>query len=379
MLNSVPFDVSVIGGGLAGLTFAIQCAQAGCRVILFEKNKYPFHKVCGEYISNESRPFLERLGVPVAELQLPNIDTLQLSANSGRQYEFPLPRGGFGVSRFLLDNLLYEIALQKGVLVCAGTTVHDVQFLDEQFIIRSSSGEFTSRLSVGSFGKRSNLDVKWKRSFLGQKSASLTNFIGVKYHVDYPHESNVIALHNFPNGYCGISQIEENKSCLCYLTTAENLRNHQNDIGRMERENLSSNPRLKQIFTEARFLYTQPLVISQVNFRKKTQVEGHMLMLGDSAGLITPLCGNGMTMAVHSAQLAFQCVRSYLKNECNREQMEHRYVQQWQAIFSKRLLTGRVVQQLMGAGRFTGLFLNTMKRFPHLAQAVIKSTGSDSF
>lgn len=379
MLNSVPFDVSVIGGGLAGLTFAIQCAQVGYRVVLFEKNKYPFHKVCGEYISNESRPFFERLGVPVFELQLPNIDTLQISANSGRQYEFPLPRGGFWVSRFLLDNLLYEVALQKGVLVYTGTTVHDVQFLDEQFTIRTSSGDFVSRLSVGSFGKRSNLDVKWKRSFLGQKSEPLTNFIGVKYHVDYPRESNVIALHNFPNGYCGISQIEENKSCLCYLTTAENLHNHQNDIGRMERESLSSNPRLKKIFAEARFLYTQPLVISQVSFRKKTQVEGHMLMLGDSAGLITPLCGNGMSMAMHAAQLAFQSVRAYLKNECTREQMEQRYVQQWQATFSKRLLTGRVVQRFMGAGRSTGLFLNTMNRFPGLAQAVIKSTGSDFF
>lgn len=377
MSDSNLYDVSVVGGGLAGLTFAIQCAQAGYRVVLFEKNQYPFHKVCGEYISNESRPFLERLGVPIGKLRLPEIDTLQLSAVNGQLVEFPLPRGGFGVSRFQLDNLLYQLALQTGVTVFTGTKVLDVNFLNNRFTTQTTSGLYSSQLSVGGFGKRSNLDIKWKRSFLGQKSASLTNFIGVKYHVTHTQESNVIALHNFPDGYCGISRIEENKSCLCYLTTAENLRKHQNNIGRMERESLSINPQLAKIFAEAQFLYEQPQVISQVNFRKKTQVENHMLMLGDSAGLITPLCGNGMSMAMHAAQLAFRGVNAYLKYECSRDQLEKRYVQQWQTTFSKRLLTGRVVQRFMGGSRLTGLFLTTMNQFPGLAQAVIRSTGSD--
>jgi flavin-dependent dehydrogenase len=52
----------IAGGGLAGLALSIQCAQAGYRTVLFEKEKYPFHKVCGEYISFESWNFLEELG-----------------------------------------------------------------------------------------------------------------------------------------------------------------------------------------------------------------------------------------------------------------------------------------------------------------------------
>jgi flavin-dependent dehydrogenase len=54
------FDIGVIGGGLAGLSFAILCADAGYSVALFEKEEYPFHKVCGEYISLESYDFLQR-------------------------------------------------------------------------------------------------------------------------------------------------------------------------------------------------------------------------------------------------------------------------------------------------------------------------------
>ena len=52
-------DIIIIGGGLAGLTSAIQLARAGLSVLLLEKHSYPLHKVCGEYVSNEVRPFLE--------------------------------------------------------------------------------------------------------------------------------------------------------------------------------------------------------------------------------------------------------------------------------------------------------------------------------
>lgn len=65
------YDVSIIGGGLGGLSLAIQLADAGYRVILFERKKYPFHRVCGEYISMESWDFLQRLGVPLHELRPP--------------------------------------------------------------------------------------------------------------------------------------------------------------------------------------------------------------------------------------------------------------------------------------------------------------------
>ena len=52
------YDCAIIGGGLAGLCLAIQLAKNGHKIILFEKNQYPFHKVCGEYISMESWEFL---------------------------------------------------------------------------------------------------------------------------------------------------------------------------------------------------------------------------------------------------------------------------------------------------------------------------------
>ncbi len=64
------FECAIVGGGLAGLCLAIQLADRGISVVLFEKNRFPFHKVCGEYISMESWPFLESLGLPLAEMEI---------------------------------------------------------------------------------------------------------------------------------------------------------------------------------------------------------------------------------------------------------------------------------------------------------------------
>ena len=72
------YDVAVVGGGLAGLTLSIQSSKAGFKTILFEKENYPFHKVCGEYISLESLPFLKQIGLTVEEFNLPFIKKLQL-------------------------------------------------------------------------------------------------------------------------------------------------------------------------------------------------------------------------------------------------------------------------------------------------------------
>ena len=91
--NQQQYDIAIIGGGLAGLTLSIQCANAGYKTILFEKEQYPFHKVCGEYVSNESWNFLESLGLPLSKMDLPKIDQLGVSSTKGFMLETPLKMG----------------------------------------------------------------------------------------------------------------------------------------------------------------------------------------------------------------------------------------------------------------------------------------------
>ena len=373
------FNAIIIGGGLAGLSLSIQLAKAGFAVALFEKEQYPFHKVCGEYISMESWNFIETLGLPLAQMQLPIIKKLVVTAPGGNLLQQSLPLGGFGISRYTLDNQLKNIAAQNGVKVLENCRVDEVIFGNDQFTITAGSNQYYCKVCCGSFGKRSNLDVKWGRNFINKKSNKLNNYIGVKYHIKTEFAIDQIALHNFKDGYCGISAIEEGKYCLCYLTNAANLKANNNSIAAMEKNVLHKNKYLKKIFENSEFLYQSPVTISQISFNKKTQIENHLLMLGDAAGLITPLCGNGMSMALHSSKIASSYIIEFLNNNISRSAMEESYLVHWKKTFQKRLKYGRLIQSLFGKEWATNIFVSTMKRLPWVTKQLIKQTHGNPF
>jgi flavin-dependent dehydrogenase len=379
MTDQKKYDTAVIGGGLAGLSLSIQLARLGYSVALFEKEQYPFHKVCGEYISLESWNFIEDLGLPLSDLQVPIINKLIVTAPNGKKLEQDLPLGGFGISRYKMDAALKDIAVANKVSLFDNCKVTDVIFEEDEFRLQTTKGTFISRTCCAGFGKRSNLDVKWNRGFVNQKPNKLNNYIAVKYHIKTSFPVDSIALHNFRNGYCGISKIEEDKYCLCYLTNAENLKTSNNSIEAMEKNILQKNPHLQKIFAGSEFLYKSPVTISQISFGKKTQVEDHILLMGDAAGMITPLCGNGMSMALHGSKIAAEHIQQFLSGTINREAMEAAYTRQWRSTFNKRLRTGRWIQSMFGKVWVTNLFISVMKKFPKLTKLLIQQTHGDPF
>ena len=379
MQDDITYDLAIVGGGLAGLALSIQTAKQGYKVILFEKEQYPFHRVCGEYISLESWNFLESLGVDLRALNISHIKKLRVSDINGNSFEQELPLGGFGISRYKLDHILAEIAKQSGVVVYEQTRVNDIRFLNDVFTIESSKSDFRAKVVAAGYGKRSNLDVKWKRPFILAKKNKLNNYIGIKYHVRYNFPGDLIALHNFKKGYCGISKVEGDKYCLCYLTNADNLQSSGNDIKKMEKTILSVNPHLKKIFEECEMIMEEPVIISQISFDKKSLIEDHVLMIGDAAGMITPLCGNGMSMALHASKIAGEQIKDFLKGTISRESMEKKYSANWNKLFAARLRTGRMLQRLFDSQWLTTLMIKLGKLFPGLIRALIKKTHGHPF
>lgn len=368
------YDVAIIGGGLAGLSLSIQLVNAGYSVALFEKEKYPFHRVCGEYISMESWNFLKNLGYPLSDMDLPLIKKLLVSAPDGTFIEQDLPLGGFGISRYKIDYEIARLAQSKGVHLLEEKKVTNIIFNEESFNIHCSRLQYQAKVVCGAFGKRSNLDIKMKRAFAGKKNGLLNNFIGVKYHIKTDFPADTIALHNFRDGYCGISRIEGDKYCLCYLTTAKNLRMNDNSLPCLEEKVLQKNPFLKKIFQQSRIIYQAPLTISQISFENKLQVENHVLMVGDAGGMITPLCGNGMSMALHASKIAAELTIRFLSATITRQQLEENYVEQWNKLFKKRLHTGRIIQRLFGKEWITNVFITMMKPFPKFVSYLIRQT-----
>ncbi|HLI92376.1 MAG TPA: FAD-binding protein, partial [Puia sp.] len=173
--GSAPYDVIIAGGGLAGLALSIQLAKAGYSVALFEKENYPFHKVCGEYISLESWNFLQELGLPLSDWNLPVIRHVMVSAPNGLFVRQELPLGGFGLSRYKLDAALAEIARGCGVALRESVKVTEMRVEGSVVAVGTSAETHFSKLACAGFGKRSNLDIKWRRPFTQKRPDRINN------------------------------------------------------------------------------------------------------------------------------------------------------------------------------------------------------------
>jgi flavin-dependent dehydrogenase len=369
-------EVVIIGGGLAGLIASIRLARWDFACTVIEKKKYPFHKVCGEYISNETVPFLRNEGLYPEIFSPTQISQFQLSSVSGRSTTLPLDLGGFGISRYRFDHFLFEKAKEAGVEFLLDTEVETVDFTGNGFDVRTASQSLNPAIVIGAFGKRSKLDHQLDRNFFKRSSP----YVGVKYHVRTQHPGNLIALHNFRGGYCGISNVEEGKTNLCYLTHRDNIKKFKS-IREMERAVLYENPHLRAIFENSEFLFERPETINEISFETKEPVWNHILMTGDAAGMITPLCGNGMAMAIHSAKILSDLIKkNFEQGTMSHTQLEQEYTNNWKRTFSKRLWIGRQIQnKLFGNEWASNLAVNLAVFSKPAARAIIKNTHGKTF
>ncbi|MGC1241891.1 MAG: FAD-dependent monooxygenase [Chryseosolibacter sp.] len=366
--------IVIIGGGLAGLISSIQLIRAGIACTVIEKKSYPLHRVCGEYISNEALPFLKASGLYPEDFKLPQVKYFEFSSIAGETARLPLDLGGFGISRYSFDHFLYRIAQAEGVSFQLNTEVSAIDFREDQFEIVTGEQTIVADVAIGSFGKRSRIDIQQNRNFIKERSP----WVGVKYHVRCNHPDNLISLHNFPAGYCGVCNVEEGITNLCYLTHRNNLKGF-GDVQLMEKNVLFKNPLIENIFSNAIFIFKRPEVINEISFETKAPVENHILMAGDAAGMITPVCGNGMAMAIRSGKILSELLIDFCADRMDRHTLEDAYRKAWNMEFKTRLWFGRSLQRFFGHEHFSTLAVNLARLSRPVAGLIIRKTHGSPF
>lgn len=357
------YDVCIVGAGIAGSCLAIMLADAGHSVVVFEKGGFPSHKVCGEFLSMETYDFFQSLGLPLDDWNLPRINTLRLTAQSGNQLKTPLDMGGFGISRYKLDFELYQLMLRTGVSVYTHEKVTKV--VNKQVFTKGTS--IQAKRIIGAHGKYASGFSTVPQ--LRQKR----NFIGVKYHIKGDFDPDLVALHSFAGGYCGMSKIEDETFCLCYLADSKTLRDLGNEIARLETEVLFKNKHIEQVFSQAEFLFDKPLVISNIAFNKRVTSFGDVLNVGDAAGSISPLSGNGMSLAAKSAVLLYQLIGEVSSDK----ELINRYERNWNNLFKGQLNRAELLNYIMLNPRLHSLVVTLLKNVTPLRQKVISDMHGD--
>lgn len=271
MTMDAPASVEVIGGGPAGCAAALAALGQGARVALFEKSRFPRHKVCGEFLSPEIGPLLEALGVGrrFQEAGPARITRAVLHAG-GRVKRFPLPRPAFGLSRAALDGLLLEEALRRGA---------------ELHLERRRPEARAGSALVVAHGRATRQDAG-RRLF------------GFKAHCADPRAPNTdgsVELYFFDGGYAGVSPVEGGAVNVCGLAPEEDLR-----ACGFRPEELLPAP-LRDLERRFDWLLTGPLV-QRDSFHRREDA----YLAGDALGFVDPFTGSGILAALLTGRLAGQ-------------------------------------------------------------------------
>lgn len=366
------YDAIAIGAGLSGCSAAIQLAKLGYRVLLLEQSHYPVHKLCGEFLSVEVTAAFENLGIleQVHKVGAHPIHRAYLTTSSGASFRSPLPSTALGLSRYQLDLMLFERAKDLNVTCIDNTKVTGVTGnLAEGFQVSTTKGEFSGRLVLGAFGKRSSLDRTLNRKFIAKRSP----WIAYKGHFTGIDIGDVIELHSFPNGYCGLSQIETGEINVCWIAHERVMKepNHR-DLGIPE--SLAKNPVLADRFAHMQRVSPSLQGLSQISFAIKENFYNDICMIGDTAGMITPLCGDGMAMALRSAEIAVPLVSQFLEQQINAIAFKQQYAIAWQKEFQMRLQLGRIMHNCFVQPPLANMGVSLCQMVPALGNWIIGAT-----
>lgn len=368
-------DLIVIGGGPAGTSLSILMAEAGFSVLLLEKGRYPLQKVCGEYLSREALPYLDRLGIPYASLAPPPIDHLGVTCSKGPTLECALPLGGIGISRTELDRMMAERVREKGGTVREGSKVRSVSPTERGYSVQTRESAHEARVVVEAYGKDKSPVIHGTDHPANGKKKGKKNdrkWVGIKHRVEGPLPDGRIELHTFPGGYAGLSRIEGgDKGCLSYLIDAAYLQESGRDA--VEKERMETNPHLAEWLRTLHFPQ-QPVGISDLSFGRGSSQEKGIWFTGDAAISIPPLAGNGMSMAIEGSFFLAPELISLLQGKLDKEEATRRYWGESQRHFRTRLRIGKALQGVFSKEDRMALLIKGFKPFPGLAKSLIAKT-----
>jgi flavin-dependent dehydrogenase len=303
----VEVDVAIIGAGPAGSALAALLASRGVGVALVDRDTFPRDKLCGEFLSYDALPVIDLLGLDLEAHGTPTIRTCRVVGET-RTYQFDFPAAARGVSRMLLDDLLIQRAASLGARRLDG---HLVVGLEKRAIAFEGREPLSANLIVGAWGRWGRFDRQLGRAFVRDRTH---RHFGFKRHYrSHAPRDETIDLYSYDRGYLGVNSVEGETTNICGLVHADRIAKMKGGWNGFIHSLRGESPALERLFgandpVQDEFLSCEPVI-----FRPRNPVEGGVIMIGDASGLIDPLTGNGMAMALQSALLAAPFVLGALR------------------------------------------------------------------
>ena len=372
--RSVIYDVIIIGGGPGGSVAGIVLARAGLRVALLEKEVFPRDKLCGEFLSGEGYALLKSLGLGrrLSAVGAASVGFVVVTGSKGGRYRGAAPGGAISISRFRLDMALLDEARASGVDVFDGEAARRVEGeLSSGFVVRSNGSEIESRAVVCAAGRHGRV-INQIRG--GRGRPGTRRMVAFKTHYSGPMPPGRVELHAFMGGYCGVQRVENDLVNICWLSRASVLREAGGSPDSMLEYMQSQNRALRRRLERLRPRRHEFLAASPLDFSPRGPVASDVLMVGDSAGMIAPMCGDGMAMAMHSGALAASHLEGFLTGTLPAADLLAGYASAWKRSFLPRMRLARLLEVGMEREEWCSIGIKACNTLPALGQWLIRKS-----
>ena len=318
-MNSKP--ITIVGGGLAGLTLGIGLRRQGVPVTVWEAGHYPRHRVCGEFISGRGQESLTRLNVRGLLEQAGARSAATAAFFSTRQSSLPrpLPSRAMCLSRFTMDHALAVEFKKMGGVLREGQRWRDEDFGES--IVRAT-------------GRRAQAKENGSRWF------------GLKVHARNVELIADLEMHVSPRGYVGLCRVDGGAVNVCGLFRR---RTDEDSAPPTRREWLRGEPGspLHRRLAAAEFEESSFCAVAGISLRPQRAVMRAECCVGDAITMIPPVTGNGMSMAFESAELAIAPLTAWSRGEMPWAGAQQAVAAQCDAAFGRRLAWAKWLQRMM--------------------------------
>jgi len=369
-------DAAVLGAGIAGSSLAKALADKGWETLLLDRQSFPRHKVCGEFLSPEAQGTLQALGLSetVKALAPSLIERIRLIFENGAEVNITLPNAAWGISRYSLDAALHLAAQQSGARLQTGTTVTAVRPSDLGYAIETKQNgkisSFEARSVIAAWGANKHAGLPGYR----EPHAAKPSYMGVKSHFRGIPMEPVVELYFFRGGYLGLCPVEDGLVNASALLARDSFANAGKTILTIMNAAARRNPRLNEKLAFAEPVHGSQAAVAPVHLNHKSLAWDRLPLLGDAATMIPPLCGDGMSMALRSAALCAPLADRYLNGNFSMAGWQQAYTRAIKREFEGPLRWGSFLQWLFHMPSVSHWLPNAARIAPPLAQGIVRAT-----
>ena len=307
-------QITIVGGGLAGLSLAVALRQRQVPVTVLEAGHYPRHRVCGEFLSGVSIGTLEYLGIRDLLDDAKRHRTIRWCEGGRMMHCETLPEAAWGISRFVFDDRLKRR-------------------------VESLGGEV--RIQV-----RAQPEPEEGLVWAAGRKPCAGPWIGLKAHVRGLTMSADLEMHTGHNGYTGITGVEDDWLNVCGLFRVDHtLQAKGSDILPAYLE-AGGNPQLAESLRQASWREGSFSAIAGFALGYQSPVPG-LLRLGDAESVIPPFTGNGMTMALQAAESACGPMVAWAAGHLTWQAAVHTVKSDLTRRFKRRLAVARFLHRFL--------------------------------